>query len=128
MLRRFWKPAALVGAASFGTYKLWGNSEARATAFEKLQLSAETPIGIPLPPALNIPSRSEQIERLKDATKKWDILVIGGGATGSGVALDAASRGLSVALVEKDDFSSGSFFFFFSSFWLFSDEGDNRNE
>lgn len=36
------------------------------------------------------------------------MLVIGGGATGSGVALDAASRGLKVAMVERDDFCSGT--------------------
>jgi glycerol-3-phosphate dehydrogenase len=38
----------------------------------------------------------------------FDLLVIGGGATGCGVALDAASRGLSVALAEKGDFASGT--------------------
>ncbi len=38
----------------------------------------------------------------------YDLLVIGGGATGSGIALDAATRGLKVALVERDDFSSGT--------------------
>lgn len=37
-----------------------------------------------------------------------DVLVIGGGATGCGVALDAATRGLRVGLVEREDFSSGS--------------------
>ena len=38
----------------------------------------------------------------------WDLVVIGGGATGLGVALDAAVRGLSVALVESHDFASGT--------------------
>jgi glycerol-3-phosphate dehydrogenase len=38
----------------------------------------------------------------------FDLLVVGGGITGAGVALDAASRGLKVALVEKDDFASGT--------------------
>jgi glycerol-3-phosphate dehydrogenase len=38
----------------------------------------------------------------------YDLLVIGGGATGCGIALDAATRGLKVALVERDDFSSGT--------------------
>lgn len=38
----------------------------------------------------------------------YDLLVIGAGATGSGVALDAATRGLKVAVVERDDFSSGT--------------------
>ena len=38
----------------------------------------------------------------------FDVLVIGGGITGAGIALDAASRGLSVALIEKQDFSAGT--------------------
>ncbi|KAF6821645.1 Glycerol-3-phosphate dehydrogenase, mitochondrial 1 [Colletotrichum sojae] len=39
---------------------------------------------------------------------EYDVLVVGGGATGTGVALDAATRGLRVAIVERDDFSSGT--------------------
>jgi glycerol-3-phosphate dehydrogenase len=42
------------------------------------------------------------------AQDRFDVLVIGGGITGAGVALDAAARGFSVALVEKDDFASGT--------------------
>jgi glycerol-3-phosphate dehydrogenase len=42
------------------------------------------------------------------AGEEFDVLVIGGGITGAGVALDAASRGLRTALVEKDDFASGT--------------------
>ena len=38
----------------------------------------------------------------------FDLVVIGGGATGCGVALDAAARGFSVALLESDDFSQGT--------------------
>ncbi|KAF2269276.1 glycerol-3-phosphate dehydrogenase mitochondrial precursor [Lojkania enalia] len=44
----------------------------------------------------------------KAQDEPYDLLVIGGGATGSGIALDAATRGLKVALVERDDFSSGT--------------------
>lgn len=40
--------------------------------------------------------------------QEWDILVIGGGITGAGIALDAASRGLKVALVDMHDFASGT--------------------
>src|SRR6185312_5105871 len=40
--------------------------------------------------------------------REFDLLVIGGGITGCGIARDAALRGLSVALVEKDDFASGT--------------------
>lgn len=40
---------------------------------------------------------------------EFDLLIVGGGATGAGIALDAAARGLRVGLVERDDFSSGKF-------------------
>lgn len=53
-----------------------------------------------------LPTRDKQLEDL--ATIHYDVLVIGGGATGCGVALDAVSRGLKTALVEKFDFSSGT--------------------
>jgi glycerol-3-phosphate dehydrogenase len=43
----------------------------------------------------------------KEGEDGFDLLIIGGGATGAGTAVDAASRGLKVALVERDDFSSG---------------------
>jgi len=39
--------------------------------------------------------------------EEFDLLIVGGGATGAGVAVDAASRGLKVALVERDDFAAG---------------------
>ncbi|KAI8619728.1 hypothetical protein BC830DRAFT_706418, partial [Chytriomyces sp. MP71] len=71
------------------------------------------------------PSREEMLRRLgcptlppvKKATDtntntddngEFDLLIVGGGATGVGCALDAATRGLKVALVERDDFSSGT--------------------
>src|SRR5919199_546605 len=41
-------------------------------------------------------------------TEEFDLLVVGGGVTGCGVARDAALRGLRVALVEKEDFASGT--------------------
>ena len=50
--------------------------------------------------------RQEQLEKLRKGN--LDVLVVGGGATGCGVALDAAARGLSVGLVEREDFASGT--------------------
>lgn len=50
--------------------------------------------------------RDAGLERL--AGDRFDVLVVGGGITGAGVALDAASRGLRTALVERDDFGSGT--------------------
>jgi glycerol-3-phosphate dehydrogenase len=51
-------------------------------------------------------SRADALEAL--STDTFDVAVIGGGITGAGVALDAASRGYSVALVERDDYASGT--------------------
>ena len=45
--------------------------------------------------------------------EEFDLLIIGGGATGAGCAVDAASRGLKVALLERDDFSAGVSFILF---------------
>nr|XP_034302358.1 glycerol-3-phosphate dehydrogenase, mitochondrial isoform X2 [Crassostrea gigas] len=53
-----------------------------------------------------LPTRQNMIDSLKK--DEFDVLVIGGGATGCGVALDAVSRGLKTGLVEKFDFSSGT--------------------
>lgn len=50
--------------------------------------------------------RASQIEKLQ--TEQFDLAIIGGGVTGAGIALDAASRGLKVCLVEKSDFASGT--------------------
>jgi glycerol-3-phosphate dehydrogenase len=52
--------------------------------------------------------RKENIKQISDTDKVWDIAVIGGGSSGLGVALDAISRGLSVALFEKSDFAKGT--------------------
>jgi len=51
-------------------------------------------------------TRSANLARM--AQDRLDVLVIGGGITGAGIALDAAARGFSVALIEKDDFASGT--------------------
>jgi glycerol-3-phosphate dehydrogenase len=53
-------------------------------------------------------NREKNLQQVQNKTKVWDIAVIGGGASGLGVALDAASRGLSVLLVEKADFAKGT--------------------
>ncbi|KDQ15149.1 hypothetical protein BOTBODRAFT_32138 [Botryobasidium botryosum FD-172 SS1] len=66
------------------------------------------------------PDRKQMIRALKRSSttigphpaaqdeEEYDLLIIGGGASGAGVAVDAASRGLKVALVDRDDFSSGT--------------------
>ena len=52
------------------------------------------------------PDRDEALARLRD--ERFDVVVVGGGITGCGVALDAAARGLKVALVERRDLASGT--------------------
>jgi glycerol-3-phosphate dehydrogenase len=52
--------------------------------------------------------RDAMMARLKAHTEPWDMVVIGGGATGAGVAVDAATRGLDVLLLEREDFGKGT--------------------
>jgi len=58
----------------------------------------------PITPA--IATRQASIKRL--GTEHFDVLVVGGGITGAGVALDAAARGLKVAIVDQTDFAAGT--------------------
>ncbi len=58
--------------------------------------------------ALNAARRERELDELAHGGAPVDVLVIGGGVTGVGVALDAASRGLSVVLVEKHDLAFGT--------------------
>jgi glycerol-3-phosphate dehydrogenase len=57
---------------------------------------------------LNAAQRDADLSALRDGRAPLDVLVIGGGVTGAGVALDAASRGLRVALVEREDLAHGT--------------------
>ncbi len=52
-------------------------------------------------------NRESAVKQLQ-TTPHWNIVIIGGGATGASIALDAASRGLRVALIERDDFGKGT--------------------
>lgn len=53
-------------------------------------------------------NREEMISRILDRVEPWDMLVVGGGATGVGIAVDAASRGYDLLLVEQSDFGKGT--------------------
>ena len=57
---------------------------------------------------LSFSARTRTANLARMAQDRFDVLVIGGGITGAGIALDAAARGFSVALIEKDDFASGT--------------------
>lgn len=53
-------------------------------------------------------TRESMLSRVRDRREPWDMIVIGGGATGAGIALDAAARGYEVLLVERGDFGQGT--------------------
>ncbi|KAF4335044.1 glycerol-3-phosphate dehydrogenase [Fusarium beomiforme] len=112
LIRRFWLPSVVAASAAVLAY-----------SYRPRDFTGHTSPAVP-PPTLGpdgnfklprfpgIKSRKEQLDQLRESTRhegqQYDMLVIGGGATGAGVALDAATRGLKVAVVERDDFSSGT--------------------
>lgn len=53
-------------------------------------------------------NRADMLARVADRREPWDVVVIGGGATGAGVAVDAAARGYAVLLLERADFGAGT--------------------
>ena len=53
-------------------------------------------------------SRDAMLRRVAEASAPWDVVVIGGGATGLGAAVDATARGYSTLLLERDDFACGT--------------------
>src|SRR5690349_11007001 len=53
-------------------------------------------------------NRNSMLAKARERTEPWDILIIGGGATGLGAAVDAATRGYSVCLLEQVDFAKGT--------------------
>eukprot|EP01083_Nonionella_stella_P080601 221580_1 len=98
--RSLWAVAGL-GAASAGAVYV-SRAKNYPSHYDHLVHTQGPPI-----PNSSIPTRDEQLKRLKSG-EQYDVLVVGGGCVGSGVALDAVSRGLSVALVDRDDFASGT--------------------
>ena len=82
-----------------------GVAQATSQPIDKEQDSPAFPDPSQFP---RIPSRQEQLSALRQLDRKFDVLIIGGGASGAGCALDAASRGLKVGLVERDDFACGT--------------------
>jgi glycerol-3-phosphate dehydrogenase len=53
-------------------------------------------------------NRKKTLQQLDNFSEDWDIVIIGGGATGLGTAVDAASRGYKTLLLEQDDFTKGT--------------------
>jgi glycerol-3-phosphate dehydrogenase len=52
--------------------------------------------------------RNDMLQQVRERTEPWDIIIVGGGATGAGVAVDAATRGYATLLLEQYDFGKGT--------------------
>ena len=93
--------ASILGLSLAGGFSLIAANDVTTTAHAR-----ESPI---LPPQ-KLPSREDQLRKLSQSTPStpYDVLVIGGGATGTGIALDATTRGLRTAMVEAEDFAAGT--------------------
>ncbi|RXN33484.1 glycerol-3-phosphate mitochondrial isoform X1 [Labeo rohita] len=89
-------------ATAFGLSQFF---EYRKNQARLAYVEAQGELKMPFKDAL--PTREEQLSTLRN-TEEFDVLVVGGGATGSGCALDAVTRNLKTALVERSDFSSGT--------------------
>ncbi|KAB5595945.1 Glycerol-3-phosphate dehydrogenase [Ceratobasidium theobromae] len=110
---------ASAAATAVTTYYVFTAQMANADApegeigFRKLPARWDPPTRAQMIKALQTGKRPEggSITRIHpgdDTTDEFDLLIVGGGATGAGVAVDAVTRGLKVALIERDDFSSGT--------------------
>lgn len=104
-------PKAVASTVAFASTAYIGSSYYSQVNSTQSVLANESKISATLPKLLQSkpapPSRSQLISNLK-TTPEYDVLIIGGGATGSGAAVDAATRGLKVALLERNDFASGT--------------------
>ena len=107
-LRRFQATAAAIAIAAGGSYACLRDPPVSASdrggpAVEAVQRKIADPFAA-------VPPRAVQEAALigASAANPLDVFVVGGGATGCGVALDASTRGLRVGLVEREDFSSGT--------------------
>ncbi|KAG5283281.1 hypothetical protein AALO_G00040350 [Alosa alosa] len=101
-VRKAAKVAALGGGTAVALYAF---SELREQKQKQTRVQAAEQVKMTFQDVL--PSRADQLSALRH-TDEFDVLVVGGGATGSGCALDAVTRNLKTALVERDDFSSGT--------------------
>ncbi|KAJ1965104.1 mitochondrial glycerol-3-phosphate dehydrogenase [Dipsacomyces acuminosporus] len=115
-----------VGYFGYSYYKQrTGKALNPSSLYPRFATNYADPLETPTPPGMRPhafwtpPKRQEMINDLKGLQrdgsdtksaqeKEFDLLVIGGGATGAGCTLDAATRGLKVAMVEREDFAAGT--------------------
>ncbi|KAJ4286377.1 mitochondrial glycerol-3-phosphate dehydrogenase [Collariella sp. IMI 366227] len=113
---RVWRPLAGVAAATVmaaGGGIAYSRANAHRSHDKPLVELRRDASGRIIPPKVqHVKSRTELLAELRrngaNQDTEYDLLIIGGGATGTGIALDAVTRGLKVALVEREDFSAGT--------------------
>ncbi|KAL7923738.1 DAO domain-containing protein [Trichoderma austrokoningii] len=105
----------LTAAATAGGAALYARSRISHTTHKPIAEVKRDSNGRIIPPSFPaVPSRLEQLADLRrhsktnDNLEEYDLLIIGAGATGAGIALDAVTRGLKVAIVDRDDFAAGT--------------------
>ncbi|KAK5988713.1 Protein TISP38 [Cladobotryum mycophilum] len=119
ILRRLLFPSAIVGTGAVLAYSIRPRNIPGSSSPDVPPPTYGPDGALRLPRFPHVKSRLEQLDDLRKSgslarsqseaeSGEYDMLIIGGGATGAGVALDAATRGLRVAVVERDDFSSGT--------------------
>src|SRR5690349_1304385 len=104
------RPSPTSGSASGAAQRAAG-SKGSSVVGRSLMVETDVTLRAQMSPQeaeLNAARRLADLEALRDAREPLDLLVVGGGVTGAGVALDAASRGLRVALVERRDLAWGT--------------------
>lgn len=99
------RASALAATGAIGTICFIQLNNHEDTAKAEKTKDTTTPLTIPTRKTV-IPSRDVQIANLSQSDKVFDVLIVGGGATGAGAALDATTRGLSTALIERGDFGN----------------------
>lgn len=100
---RAFLPRALVVSGAVATAGVVAGVKYRESVVAN-EVGMRSPVDVP---EVKLPTRKDLLSKLSK-TDQFDVLVIGGGATGTGCALDASTRGLNVALVEMNDFASGT--------------------
>lgn len=110
---RVWRPFAAATVVVAGGGIVSSRANAHRSRDKPLVELRRDDFGRIVPPKFSdVKSRAEQLAELRrhgaSQDTEYDLLIIGGGATGTGIALDAVTRGLKVALVERDDFSAGT--------------------
>jgi len=110
---RVWRPLAAATVVAAGGGIVSSRANAHRSHDKPLVELRRDGSGRIIPPKFSdVKSRAEQLADLRrhgaSHDSEYDLLIIGGGATGTGIALDAVTRGLKVALVERDDFSAGT--------------------